>query len=36
MLLVAQTIFDEDDCEIISIISARQVIKAERDKYEHG
>ena len=25
MLLVAHTIFDEDDCEIIRIISARQV-----------
>jgi uncharacterized DUF497 family protein len=36
MLLVAHTIFDEDDCEIIRIISARQVTKAERDKYEHG
>ena len=36
MLLVAHTIFDEDDCEIIRIISARQVTKAERDRYEHG
>ncbi|ETP75696.1 PF04365 family protein [Acinetobacter baumannii UH0207] len=36
MLLVAHTIFDEDDCEIIRIISARQVTKAERNKYEHG
>jgi uncharacterized DUF497 family protein len=36
MLLVAHTIFDEDDCEIIRIISAREVTKAERDKYEHG
>jgi hypothetical protein len=27
MLLVAHTIFDEDDCEIIRIISARQVTK---------
>ncbi|EPK7905962.1 BrnT family toxin, partial [Acinetobacter baumannii] len=34
--LVAHTIFDEDDCEIIRIISARQVTKAERNKYEHG
>ena len=34
MLLVAHTIFDEDDCEIIRIISARQVTKAERDRYE--
>ena len=33
---VAHTIFDEDDCEIIRIISARQVTKAERDRYEHG
>ncbi|MFX5907242.1 BrnT family toxin, partial [Acinetobacter baumannii] len=24
------------DCEIIRIISARQVTKAERNKYEHG
>ncbi|MDW7563613.1 BrnT family toxin, partial [Klebsiella pneumoniae] len=29
-------IFDEDDSETIRIISARQVTKAERDKYEHG
>ena len=36
MLLVAHTIFDEDDCEIIRIISARQVTKAERNQYEHG
>ncbi|MBV6575367.1 BrnT family toxin, partial [Acinetobacter baumannii] len=36
MLLVANTIFDEDDCEIIRIISERQVTKAERNKYEHG
>ena len=36
MLLVAHTIIDEDDCEIIRIISARQVTKAEREKYEHG
>ena len=36
MLLVAHTIFDEDGFEIIRIISARQVTKAERDKYEHG
>ena len=35
-LLVGRTIFDEDDCEIIRIISARQVTKAERDRYEHG
>ncbi|EJW84555.1 cytoplasmic protein [Wuchereria bancrofti] len=35
MLLVAHTIFDEDDCEIIRIISARQVTKAERNQYEH-
>ncbi|MCE6667472.1 BrnT family toxin, partial [Acinetobacter baumannii] len=27
---------DEDDCEIIRIISARQVTKAERNKDEHG
>jgi uncharacterized DUF497 family protein len=36
LMLVAHTIFDEDDCEIIRIISARQVTKAERDRYEHG
>ena len=36
MLLVAHTIFDEDDCEIIRIISAREVTKAERSQYEHG
>ncbi len=36
MLLVAHTIFDEDDGEIIRIISARQVTKAERNQYEHG
>ena len=36
MLLVAHTIFDEDDCEVIRIISAREVSRAERDKYEHG
>lgn len=36
MLLVAHTIFDEDDCEIVRIISARQVTKAERNQYEHG
>jgi uncharacterized protein len=35
MLLVAHTIID-DDCEIIRIISARQVSKAERNQYEHG
>ena len=36
MLLVAHTIFDEDDCEIIRIISAREVTKAERSQYEYG
>lgn len=36
MLLVAHTIFDENDCEILRIISAMQVTKAERSKYEHG
>jgi hypothetical protein len=36
MLLVAHTIIDDDDCEIIRIISARQVTKAERNQYEHG
>ena len=36
MLLVAHTIFDEDNCEIIRVISAIQVTKAEREKYEHG
>ncbi|WP_228183905.1 BrnT family toxin, partial [Acinetobacter baumannii] len=36
MLLVAHTFFDEDDCDIIRIISARQVTIAERNKYEHG
>lgn len=36
LLLVAHSIIDEDHCEIIRIISARQVTKAERDKYEHG
>ncbi|GAA5001686.1 BrnT family toxin [Acinetobacter puyangensis] len=36
MLLVAHTIFDEEDGEIIRIISAREVTKAEREKYEHG
>jgi uncharacterized DUF497 family protein len=36
LLLVAHTIIDEDNCEIIRIISARQVTKAERYKYEHG
>ena len=36
MLLVAHTIFDEDNCEILRIISAREVTRVERDKYEHG
>ncbi|WP_147506768.1 BrnT family toxin, partial [Acinetobacter baumannii] len=36
MLLVAHTILDEDDCEIIRIISACQVSNAERNKYDHG
>ena len=36
MLLVAHTIIDEDECEVIRIISAREVSRAERDKYEHG
>ena len=36
MLLVAHIISDEDDCEIIRIISAREVTKAERNQYEHG
>ena len=36
MLLDAHTILDEDDCEIIRIISAREVTKAERNQYEHG
>jgi len=36
MLLVAHTIIDDDDCEIIRIISARQVTNAERNQYEHG
>ena len=36
MLLVAHTIFDKDNCEILRIISAREVTRVERDKYEHG
>ena len=36
MLLVAHTNFDEDNCEILRIISAREVTRVERDKYEHG
>ncbi|WP_147505817.1 BrnT family toxin, partial [Acinetobacter baumannii] len=36
MLLVDHTIFDEDDCEIIRIISARKFNKAERNKSENG
>jgi uncharacterized DUF497 family protein len=36
MLLLAHTIFDEDYCEIIRIMSSRQVTKAQRDRFEHG
>ena len=36
MLLVAHSIFEEDDSEIIRIISAREVTRAERNQYEHG
>lgn len=36
LLLVAHTIWDQDGNEIIRIISARRVNKAERKKYEHS
>jgi uncharacterized protein len=36
VLLVAHTITDEDDTEIIRIISARRAIRRERTQYENG
>lgn len=36
LLLVAHTILDDSGNEIIRIISARRVSKAERKLYEHG
>ncbi len=36
LLLVAHTIWDEDDDEIVRIISAREVTKHERRNYERG
>ncbi|UDF03821.1 BrnT family toxin [Asticcacaulis sp. AND118] len=34
LLLVAHTVWDDDDTEIIRIISARQAVPKERRKYE--
>jgi uncharacterized DUF497 family protein len=36
LLLVAHTIWDEDDEEVVRIISARKVSKRERRDYERG
>ncbi len=36
ILLVAHTIRDEDDVEIVRIISAREVTRHERREYERG
>jgi uncharacterized DUF497 family protein len=36
ILLVAHTIRDEDDVEIVRIISAREATRHERRVYEHG
>jgi len=37
LLLVAHTVFDEnDEIEVIRIISARRASRMERRRYEHG
>jgi uncharacterized DUF497 family protein len=36
VLLVAHTVYEENDTEIIRIISARKATKQERSRYEHA
>ena len=37
LLLVAHTVrFEDEDIEVVRIISARRVDRAERRRYEHG